>query len=171
MSNTPNQGNPQQQRDFNDAVNDYRSILRNITDELGRHRSFVADANTEYKKLDSIAKQIQNTEEGINGLTAEQLDKLKDKTRLSLTEIGNRAKQLLIQKGLNGLDNVSLQARLKSVNLSEQELALIQAHIDGYKIENEFLDLINKLQQYYQKFKSKWSRILASRKKTRETND
>jgi hypothetical protein len=38
------------------------------------------------------------------------------------------------------------------------------------KVDQEFLDLINKLQQYYQKFKSKWSRILASRKKTRETN-
>ena len=42
---------------------------------------------------------------------------------------------------------------------------------DMVKVDNDFLDLINKLQQYYQKFKSKWSRILASRKKTRETND
>jgi hypothetical protein len=42
---------------------------------------------------------------------------------------------------------------------------------DMVKVDNNFLDLINKLQQYYQKFKSKWSRILASRKKTRETND
>ncbi len=38
------------------------------------------------------------------------------------------------------------------------------------KVDQEFLDLLNKLQQYYQKFKSKWSRILASRKKTKETN-
>jgi hypothetical protein len=41
---------------------------------------------------------------------------------------------------------------------------------DMVKVDNDFLELINKLQQYYQKFKSKWSRILASRKKTRETN-
>ena len=41
---------------------------------------------------------------------------------------------------------------------------------DMVKVDNEFMELINKLQQYYQKFKSKWSRILASRKKTRETN-
>ena len=39
------------------------------------------------------------------------------------------------------------------------------------KVDEDFLELINKLQQYYQKFKSKWSRILASRKKTGETND
>jgi hypothetical protein len=39
------------------------------------------------------------------------------------------------------------------------------------KVDQEFLDLLNKLQQYYQKFKSKWSRVLASRKKTKETNE
>jgi len=142
MAQPTNQNNPQQQREFNDAINDYRSLLRNITDELGKQRSFVADANAEYRKLDSIAKQIQNTEEGINGLTSEQLNKLTQKTTYTLTEISNRAKQLLIQKGLNGLDSISLQARLETKNLSEQELALIRAHIDGYKVETEFLDLL-----------------------------
>jgi len=46
-------------------------------------------------------------------------------------------------------------------------------YVDGemLKVDESFLQLLNKLQQYYQKFKSKWSRILASRKKTRETND
>jgi hypothetical protein len=42
---------------------------------------------------------------------------------------------------------------------------------DMLKVDEDFLDTINKLQQYYQKFKSKWSRILASRKKTGDTND
>ena len=142
MAQNTNQNNPQQQKEFNDAVNEYRSLLRNITDELGKQRSFVVDANAEYRKLDSIAKQIQNTEEGLNGLTSEQLDKLKTKAQYSLAEISNRAKQLLAQKGLNGLTNQELQIRLKSKNLSEQELALIQAHIEGYKIETEFLDII-----------------------------
>ena len=46
-------------------------------------------------------------------------------------------------------------------------------YVDGemLKVDENFLELLNKLQQYYQKFKSKWSRILASRKKTRETTD
>jgi len=45
-------------------------------------------------------------------------------------------------------------------------------YVDGemLKVDENFLQLLNKLQQYYQKFKSKWSRILASRKKTGETN-
>lgn len=37
------------------------------------------------------------------------------------------------------------------------------------KVDREFLDLINKLQQFYQKFKSKWGKVLANRKKTQES--
>jgi hypothetical protein len=35
------------------------------------------------------------------------------------------------------------------------------------KVDGEFLDMVNKLQQFYEKFKSKWSKILASRKRTK----
>lgn len=35
------------------------------------------------------------------------------------------------------------------------------------KVDDEFMTTINKLQQYYQKFKSKWGKVLASRKKTK----
>lgn len=38
------------------------------------------------------------------------------------------------------------------------------------KVDPDFIDFINKLQQYYEKFKSKWAKVLASRKKT-PTND
>jgi len=37
---------------------------------------------------------------------------------------------------------------------------------DIVKIDEDFLSIITKLEQYYQKFKSKWSRMLAIRKKT-----
>jgi hypothetical protein len=37
------------------------------------------------------------------------------------------------------------------------------------KLDPDFMNTINKLQQYYQKFKSKWGRVLASRKKTTES--
>lgn len=38
------------------------------------------------------------------------------------------------------------------------------------KLDEEFLDFLNKLKQYYDKFKSKWAKVLASRKKT-QPND
>jgi hypothetical protein len=40
---------------------------------------------------------------------------------------------------------------------------------DMIKVDEEFMDMINKLQQFYQKFKSKWGKVLASRKKTQES--
>jgi hypothetical protein len=39
------------------------------------------------------------------------------------------------------------------------------------KIDNEFLTLISKLKNYYEKFKSKWAAVLASRKKTVKTEE
>jgi hypothetical protein len=44
-------------------------------------------------------------------------------------------------------------------------------YIDGnmVKVDDDFLEMINKLQQFYQKFKSKWGKVLASRKKTKES--
>jgi len=34
------------------------------------------------------------------------------------------------------------------------------------KVDQDFLDMVSKLQTYYEKFKSKWAKIMASRKKT-----
>jgi len=41
---------------------------------------------------------------------------------------------------------------------------------DMMKVSTEFLDFVSKLKQFYDKFKSKWAKVLASRKKT-PTND
>lgn len=45
-------------------------------------------------------------------------------------------------------------------------------YIEGtmIKVDDQFLEIINKLQQYYQKFKSRWAKIIAVRKKTREVD-
>jgi len=44
-------------------------------------------------------------------------------------------------------------------------------YIDGsmIKVDEDFLEVLNKLQQFYQKFKSKWGKVLANRKKTQES--
>jgi hypothetical protein len=34
------------------------------------------------------------------------------------------------------------------------------------KIDENFLDMVSKLQTYYEKFKSKWAKIIANKKKT-----
>jgi hypothetical protein len=40
---------------------------------------------------------------------------------------------------------------------------------DMMKINEDFLDMINKLKQFYEKFKAKWGKVLAHRKKTKES--
>ena len=40
---------------------------------------------------------------------------------------------------------------------------------DMIKTDEKFLDLLTKLKTYYEKFKSKWAKVLASRKKTKPT--
>ena len=42
---------------------------------------------------------------------------------------------------------------------------------DMVKIDEDFDDLVHKLQQFYQKFKSKWGKVLANRKKTKEASE
>jgi len=39
------------------------------------------------------------------------------------------------------------------------------------KADDEFLGMINKLKVYYEKFKSKWAKVLASRKQTNNTEE
>jgi hypothetical protein len=42
---------------------------------------------------------------------------------------------------------------------------------DMIKADENFVDMINKLKIYYDKFKSKWAKVLASRKKTKKTGE
>jgi hypothetical protein len=39
------------------------------------------------------------------------------------------------------------------------------------KVDPEFMETLSKLQKYYQKFKSKWGKVLANRKKTIESEE
>ena len=39
------------------------------------------------------------------------------------------------------------------------------------KVDDETLDVINKLKSFYDKFKVKWSRVLASRKQTTQDEE
>jgi hypothetical protein len=46
-------------------------------------------------------------------------------------------------------------------------------YIDGrmIKVDEKFLEIITKLKTFYDKFKSKWAKILSSRKKTKKSED
>jgi hypothetical protein len=42
---------------------------------------------------------------------------------------------------------------------------------DMIKVDENFLDMVSKLQIYYEKFKSKWAKVIASKKKTTKDRD
>jgi hypothetical protein len=42
---------------------------------------------------------------------------------------------------------------------------------DMMKMDDKFIEFVTKLKSYYEKFKSKWAKILASRKKTKKTDE
>jgi hypothetical protein len=46
-------------------------------------------------------------------------------------------------------------------------------YVDGrmIKVDEKFLEIITKLKTFYDKFKSKWAKILSSRKKTKKSED
>lgn len=49
-------------------------------------------------------------------------------------------------------------------SIGEENGVYIQG--DMIKMDEKFLEMVNKLKVYYEKFKSKWAKVLASRKKT-----
>lgn len=109
----------------------------------------------------------------------------KDKKDLELTTDEKIAFQETMEEFIN---EVSDLADFNKLNVFPQNVEwsgkLIEYDIDFFysigeengvyingnmiKTDEEFLDTINKLKTFYEKFKSKWAKILASRKKTEE---
>ena len=54
-------------------------------------------------------------------------------------------------------------------SIGEENGVYIQG--DMIKTDEKFLEMINKLKVYYEKFKSKWAKVLASRKQTNNTEE
>lgn len=134
-----NADNLQNQQQLNKSIEEYRSLLKEITAEYGKQENHTASAIREYRKLDSLAKQLQHTEEGINGISSEQLKKLQEKSKFSIKEIESQAKQLLAQKQLQNLDKDQLADKLRKLALDEKESSLLRAYLDDFESEKKFL--------------------------------
>jgi len=64
-------------------------------------------------------------------------------------------------------DNVEWSGKILEINLefffTINEPNGIYVNAEMVKIDQEFLEMVGKLQTYYEKFKNKWSKIVASR--------
>jgi hypothetical protein len=116
-----------------------RDLLREINAELGRQINNVRDASKEYASLESIARKLQNTEEGISDLNEKQLNDLYEKSRASVRDLKSAAERLKIEKGLTNLSDHALN---NASNLNEEQKSLLRGLRSNFAIEEEFLDTV-----------------------------
>jgi hypothetical protein len=120
---------------------DQRDILREINAELGRQINNIRDASKAYSSLESIAKKLQNTEEGISDLSEKQLDDLHEKTKISTRELRLAAERLKLEKGLTDL---SEQALSNASDLTDEHKALLRGLRNNFAVEQEFLENVER---------------------------
>jgi hypothetical protein len=109
------------------SFKDIRDILKEINAELNKQITNVKDASKSYSKLETIAKKLQNDEESLSTLSKKQLQDLKSKAQANLRDLETTAKKLNATNAI-----------------TSEEIALLQAQQDGFKIEKE---LVNKIQE------------------------
>ena len=125
----------------NKNAGELRDILKSITGELSRQRSIQAESAAEYRKMDSIARQLQDTTMGISKLSSEELAKLGEKNKNHIKELQYQAERLARQKmgiKFDGIINQATIDRFKFLGkLTVQEEAILRAAADKYEIERD----------------------------------
>jgi hypothetical protein len=161
--------------------NEQVNIAKDLEDRLEREYETATDDEEDYE--DETEKDSENSQKyrisgGIlvlHGRDRKELDITTD-DKLSfqetMDEFVNEVSDLVDFNPLNVYKNsVEWSGRLIDEDLefifTIGEDSGIYINGEMVKVDEEFLELINKLQQYYQKFKSKWGKVLASRKKTK----
>lgn len=123
----------------NQSAGELRDILASITGELSRQRTLQAASAAEYRKMDSIARQLQNTTMGISNVSSVELANLGKKNEGHIKELQYQAERLARQKkgaSFDGEITSSLVEQLKLAGeLSLQEEAILSAAAEGYAIE------------------------------------
>ena len=127
------------EQSLSDAARDQRDLLKEISDELGGQEKALTTAKKQYSSLRDISNDILRNEESETKLTKEQLDKLQAKSKTNLENLKTAASTLATQKGIVDIAGVNLKFRK---DLKTEEIALLQAYKDGFKIEKETLKLI-----------------------------
>jgi hypothetical protein len=169
-------------RFLNEQVDQRINVAKSIENEI--------DKDTEYETADSGEEKEESGEDkiqkyrisgGILALHGKDRDQLQittdDKTAFQETmdEFIEEVSDLVDFNQLNVYqNNVEWSGRI-----IDQDMDFIFTigenngiYINGsaVKVDPDFLDMIGKLQRYYEKFKSKWSKIIASRKKTKQVD-
>ena len=190
-----NQDIKDQIKKMRDLVNNNNYVVREHINEIKKSYLFEAIETetiaTKYNVPSAVEDEIEDTEPMKNefeqayrisgGLLTIHGDSTKD------TELTTDDKKAFQETMDEFVSEVSDLVNFKQLNVYKDNVdwsgKIVDFDIDFYftigesnglyisgdmvKVDENFLDSINKLQTYYEKFKSKWAKILASRKKTK----
>ena len=172
-------------------------LVENVN-EIKKSYGMILEDNPRFDRvnpMEDIEKNIENTDEPKSKDDRQQSYRIsggvitlngKDSTDLELTTDEKIAFQETMDEFVNGVSDL---VDFEPLNLYKTDVEwggkIIDFDIEFYftigenngiyingtmmKVDEDFLTMINKLQQFYQKFKSKWVKVLASRKKTKES--
>lgn len=131
------------QREFNDSIAEQRNLLSEITAEIGRATTATTQAAAEYRKLDSIAKQLLDREDDISNKTSKELEKLKKRAELALRGLRNDSD--VVRAKLRGLrlTEDSIKNALRQNRITQKEAGLLRARLSGFEIERGLVGTIN----------------------------
>ena len=125
-----------------------RERIRANAKELGTFSNPAKEAQGLYKQLDAQLIKLQNQEEGISRLTDKQLKDTRAKSQEIVREIGLKAQDLVIKRGLDQLDGEQLRKAAQRLELSgaitEAQSSLLQGQAAEFDAEQETLNQIEK---------------------------
>ena len=150
-----------------------------IENEIKQDEYETADSESTEKEIKKDKKKGYRISGGlmyIHGGTAKELQlTTDDKTAFqeSMDEFVNEVAEIVDFNKLNLYpNNVEWSGKITEYDL-EFFFSIGESngvYINGtmMKIDENFLEMLNKLKTYYEKFKTKWSKVISARKKTKE---
>tara|TARA_R110000822_G_scaffold72875_4_gene175169 strand:+ start:9305 stop:11638 length:2334 start_codon:yes stop_codon:yes gene_type:complete len=134
--------------DDNNKYIEQRDILASLNEALGKKVNKVKDARDAMSSLISATTKLAQQEEGLGRLTDKQLGKLYEKSSFAKVELEDAAK-ILAKKTMgskfDGKINDQTLNRLKYLGkINEQEEELLRGAANGFEIQQDSIDLINK---------------------------
>ena len=160
------------------------NVMKDIEDKIGGKQEYETaeqpeDDDEDYEEVKSDKKKAYRISGGILVIHSKNTSDLQlttdDKTAFqeSVTEFKQDVTEIVDFNKLNLYPtNVEWSGKITELDI-EFFFSIAESkgvYINGtmIKLDDEFTEMSTKLKNYYEKFKSKWSKIVSSRKKTTE---
>jgi hypothetical protein len=151
-----------------DEVVDKVNVAKSVEDEAEKAEKKNEDEKTQKYRISGGLLVMHGDEKSDLELTTEEKAAFQE----TMDEFINEVSDLTDFKPLRVYqNNVEWSGTILDLDIdflfSIRENNGVYIEGDMMKVDDDFMTLMGKLKNYYQKFKSKWSKVLAARKKTK----